>query len=171
MGMKFNDKIMLQGCREGYCEYGPATGILCWEYNVLGETYWICLSSLVGNKAGSRFGDPGRVDFSIFNIVNPLWRWLFRLNPGAWGEHLTSQLSWVAAWILVTCVCPVYLVKEGYYFGGVYLSLGEKWAGKGGRVVTWEGGNGVWLGWSEKVGMVCEWSEYEVTSWEGWQNN
>ena len=25
--MKFKDKIVLQGCREGYCEYGPATGI------------------------------------------------------------------------------------------------------------------------------------------------
>ena len=30
MGMKFKDKIMLQGCREGYCEYGQATGVLRW---------------------------------------------------------------------------------------------------------------------------------------------
>ena len=30
MGMKFMDKIVLQGCREEYCEYDPATGILCW---------------------------------------------------------------------------------------------------------------------------------------------
>ena len=27
-------------------------------------------------------------------------------------EHLTSQFSWVAAWLLVTCVCPVYQVEE-----------------------------------------------------------
>ena len=38
---------------------------------------------------------------------------LLQLNPGAWGEHLTNQLSWVAAWLLVTCfVCPIYLVHE-----------------------------------------------------------
>ena len=37
--MKFKDKIMLQDCREGYCEHGPATGILCWAYDVLGELY------------------------------------------------------------------------------------------------------------------------------------
>ena len=27
IGMKFKDKIMLQGCR--YCDYGPTTGTLC----------------------------------------------------------------------------------------------------------------------------------------------
>ena len=32
-------------------------------------------------------------------------------NPGMWGEHPTSQLSWVAPWLLVTRVCPVYLVE------------------------------------------------------------
>ena len=39
MGMKFKDKIMLQGCGEGYCEYAAATGILWWVYDVLGEYY------------------------------------------------------------------------------------------------------------------------------------
>ena len=39
MGMKFKDKIVFQGCREGYGEYGPATGILCQVYDVLGEFY------------------------------------------------------------------------------------------------------------------------------------
>ena len=33
-----------------------------------------------------------------------------RLKPGARGEHLTSQLSWAAVWLLVTCGSPVYLV-------------------------------------------------------------
>ena len=37
---------------------------------------------------------------------------LLRLNPGPRGEHLTSQLSWIAVWLLVTHVCPVYLVDE-----------------------------------------------------------
>ena len=35
-----------------------------------------------------------------------------RLNPRAWGKHLTSQLSWITAWLLVTRVCPVHLVDE-----------------------------------------------------------
>ena len=46
--------------------------------------------------------------------------WLLQLNPGARGELLNSQLSWVAAWLLVTSVCPVYLVKERCYIRGAY---------------------------------------------------
>ena len=45
MGMKFKDKTVLQGCREEYCEYGPATGIFYWVYAVIGESY---LSRLCG---------------------------------------------------------------------------------------------------------------------------
>ena len=56
--MEFEDKIVLEGCRKGYCEYDPATGILCWVYNVLGESYLTRLSGLMGSKAGSRSGDP-----------------------------------------------------------------------------------------------------------------
>ena len=37
---------------------------------------------------------------------------LLQLNPRARGEHLTHQLSWIAAWLLVTRVCPVYLVDQ-----------------------------------------------------------
>ena len=29
MGMEFEDKIVLEGCRKANCQYGPATGILC----------------------------------------------------------------------------------------------------------------------------------------------
>ena len=39
---------------------------------------------------------------------------LLRLNPRAWWEHLTSQLSWAAAWLLVTCISPVYLVVDEF---------------------------------------------------------
>ena len=46
--------------------------------------------------------------------------WLLRLNPGVRGELLTSQLSWVTAWLLVTRVCPVYLVEDRCYIRGVY---------------------------------------------------
>ena len=117
-----------------------------WYFTLISLT---CLSGLMSSKANSRFGDPwsfsGRGNFSIFDIVNPLWCWLLRLNPGVRGEHLTRQLSWVAGWLLVTCFSPVYLIKEGCYIGGVYLSLeiGGRWDGKGGRVVSWEGGKGV----------------------------
>ena len=33
------------------------------------------------------------------------------VNPGARGNHLTSQVSWSAASLLVTHVCLVYLVE------------------------------------------------------------
>ena len=118
------------------------------------------LNGLMGSKADSHFGDPwsfrGRVDFSIFDIANLVLCWLFRLNPGTRGEHLTSQPSWAAAWLPGTRLCSVYLVKGGCYFGSVYLLLGGRWAGKDGRVVSWEVGKGVWLKWSDKVGKVCE---------------
>ena len=77
--------------------------------------------------------------------------WLLRLNPGARGEHLTNQLSWVAARLLITRVCPVYLVKERCYRweGGELGKVGESWA------------------W--KTGKVYEWSE--VARWERWGNS
>ena len=37
---------------------------------------------------------------------------LLRLNLGARGEHFIIHLSWIAAWLLVTHVFPVYLVDE-----------------------------------------------------------
>ena len=58
MVMKFKDKIMQQGCREWYCEYGPTTGILYWVYDVLGESYVTCLIGLMSSKADSRYSDP-----------------------------------------------------------------------------------------------------------------
>ena len=57
MGMEFKDKIVLKGCREGYCEHGPVTGILCWVYDASGESHLTCLSGLLGGKADSSFGD------------------------------------------------------------------------------------------------------------------
>ena len=39
---------------------------------------------------------------------------LLRLISRAWGEHLTSQLSWAAAWLLVTCISPIYLVVDEF---------------------------------------------------------
>ena len=39
MGMEFEDKIVLEGCRKVHCEYGPAAGVLCWVYDVSGEMF------------------------------------------------------------------------------------------------------------------------------------
>ena len=47
MGTEFEDKIVLEGCRKGYCEYGPAAGILCQVHDVLGNLYLTRLSSLI----------------------------------------------------------------------------------------------------------------------------
>ena len=55
--MKFKDKIVLKGCREGYCEYGTVTGVLCWVYDVLVESHLTCLSGLLGSKVDSSFND------------------------------------------------------------------------------------------------------------------
>ena len=37
---------------------------------------------------------------------------LLQINRGLQVEHLLSQLSWIAASLLVAFVCPVYLVDE-----------------------------------------------------------
>ena len=55
--MKFKDKIVFQGCREGYCEYGPAAEILCWVFDVLSKLYLTRLSGLMSSKADPRSGD------------------------------------------------------------------------------------------------------------------
>ena len=57
-GMKFKDKTVSQGCRERYCEYGPATEILCWVYDVLGDSYVTRSSGIMGSKADSRTSNP-----------------------------------------------------------------------------------------------------------------
>ena len=43
--MEFNENIVLGGSRKEYCEYGPATAILSWVYDVLGELYLTYLKS------------------------------------------------------------------------------------------------------------------------------
>ena len=48
----------------------------------------------------------------FYNMILILFCGLLPLNRRAWGEHLTSQLSWVASCLLVARVCPVYLVVE-----------------------------------------------------------
>ena len=49
------------------------------------------------------------VKLGVFGFIC-IYRRLLWLNPGARGEHLTSEISWVTAWLLITSVCPVYFV-------------------------------------------------------------
>ena len=66
---------------------------------------WIANQS--SNPAVGESPERGGYEFSF--------QWLCRLlqlNPEAGGEHLTSQLSWAAALLLVICVCHVYLVDK-----------------------------------------------------------
>ena len=55
--MKLNDKIMLQGCREQCCEYGPVTGIL-YCVHVLGGSVMTRSFDLMNSKADSRYSGP-----------------------------------------------------------------------------------------------------------------
>ena len=61
--------------------------------------------------AGAKTWQPGRHHGSRMEYLPWLISCeLLRLDSEMWGEHLTSQLPWAAAWLLVTCGSPVYLV-------------------------------------------------------------
>ena len=50
-----------------------------------------------------------------------------RRKPGARGKHLTNQLSWAAASLLVTCSSSVYLVVDElrpYVLWSLMIGLG-----------------------------------------------
>ena len=74
-----------------------------WMWGVGGlQVHWICGRWLVYKEVVEVRSNYKKSYFR--------WCWLLQLNPRAWGEHLTSQLSWAAAWLLVTCGSPVHLV-------------------------------------------------------------
>ena len=56
--MEFNENIVLGGSKKEYYEYGPATGILYWVYDVLADYTLTRLGGLMGSEADSRAGDP-----------------------------------------------------------------------------------------------------------------
>ena len=94
MDVEFEDKIVLQSCREGYCEYGRATGISCWVYHLLGELYLARLSGLMSSKA-DRF--PGG-ETPNFDIVNSL----SKRNGGR--DRRPNFVFWVAGSVLSASV-------------------------------------------------------------------
>ena len=57
-GYGFSENIVLGGSKKEYCEYGAATRILCWVYDVLDDFYQTRLSGLMGSEADSRAGNP-----------------------------------------------------------------------------------------------------------------
>ena len=56
--MEFNENIVLGGSKKECCEYGPATGMSCWVYDVLDDTCLTRLSGLMDSEADSRAEDP-----------------------------------------------------------------------------------------------------------------
>ena len=58
------------------------------------------ISSVVCTWLNSRIGDAEW--FVCISLAKIGVRW----------EHVIIQLSWIAAWLAVTCVCPVYLVDK-----------------------------------------------------------
>ena len=112
------------------------------------------------------------------------WYWLLLLNPRARGEHLTSQLSWVAAWLLAMPQClpslpggRTLLFWSDLFVGRMVCwerlessELGRsercirvvRWQGeKGGRIVRWQDRRG---------GMVVRWQvgkRGRVVRWQG----
>ena len=60
-----------------------------------------------------------------------------RLKPRARGEYLTSQLSWAAAWLLVTYGSPLHLVVDELLRPCVLCSLMIKLSGSLDVFLTW----------------------------------
>ena len=56
---------------------------------------------------------------------------LLLVNPGVRRVHLVSQLSWIAARLLDTCACPVYLVDKLIVICSVPLPLSHSGASGG----------------------------------------
>ena len=72
-----------------------------------------------------------------------------------WLLRLTSQLSWVAAWLLVTRVFPVYLVGKEESWERWESSVLGRWERcmsgvrwQGGRIVSWH---------SQRGGKIMSW--------------
>ena len=125
-----------------------------------------CKSKELGGSRSARFPTPMVESFvaDLLPAIKSYWTEshleLFislRLNHGAQGEHLTSLLSWIAAWILAKCVLSVYLVNE--------LVLVVLWKVIG-QSRIWNSVKHQQQSYSLKVcGVHCWWSSWGVVSW------
>ena len=98
----------------------------CWFFHVFGlrKDFWPFTNSIWNTKTvvwQSAWKTPCIVENldGVLAVPQPgprgvgVFCKLLQLNPGAWGEHLTSQLPRVAAWLLVTrFICPIYIYKN-----------------------------------------------------------
>ena len=73
------------------------------------------------------------------------WCWLLQLNSGVPGEHLTSQLLWVATWLLVTCLACLPSGRTLLFWSDLFVV---------GRVVSWK-----------------RWESSGLWRWERWENS
>ena len=81
-----------------------------------------CKSRELGGRGSPRFPTPVVESFSVDLLPTIKSYWaeshlelfiFFRLNPGVRGEHFTTLLSWIAAWLfLIVRVWPIYLAHE-----------------------------------------------------------
>ena len=76
------------------------------------QGYWYCYWCVGSYSRNMKVMKPSWEQNGLHPMVN-ICRLLW-LNTREWGENLTSQLSWAAAWLLVTCVSPVYLVVDEF---------------------------------------------------------
>ena len=91
--MEFKENIVLEGTRKEYSEYGPAMGLLCWVYEVLGDLYLTRLSGLMSSEADSRAGDPcsfPRMEHSQFSYCKAT----LKKQEGRYRR--TNLVFWVA---------------------------------------------------------------------------
>ena len=92
--------------QERYCENGPATGILCWVYDVLGELYLTRLSGLMSSKADQQTSVQAISDRfperrpPNFDIVKPLAK-----SKGAGTEDLILFFRWLGVFYLLAGGC------------------------------------------------------------------
>ena len=86
------------------------------------QGYWYCYWCVGSYSRNMKVMKPSWEQNGLHPMVN-ICRLLW-LNTREWGENLTSQLSWAAAWLLVTCVSPVYLVVDEFspvFYGPLYI--------------------------------------------------
>ena len=119
MGVEFKGNIMVNYSRGVKWQQGFTTRIRFWAYD-LGWLLYMCHNGVVvkTQEYPSNFPElfSAKWGYDLLFSVNMVnlssgyvggWE-----SPEAWGEHLTSQLSWVTAWPLVKSVCPVHLLDR-----------------------------------------------------------
>ena len=101
-----SSRFLLVDCCNWMVIVGSACVDICWKWEHWEREsgVWVAMAE----NWRSRSPHERRIGYLLWLMSC----WLSQLNPGVRGEHLTSQFSWVATWLLVTRVWPVYLVEK-----------------------------------------------------------